>query len=51
MEDYRNMLLVEEGTRKITTGEIGRRQWKFERERKKINVYRTEPFTSLEAQK
>lgn len=51
MEDYRNMFLVEEGTRKINLGEIGMRQWKFGRERKKINLHRTEAFTSLGVQK
>lgn len=34
MEDCRNML-VEEGIRNINFGEVGRRQWKFRRERKK----------------
>jgi len=46
MEEYRNMVLVKESTRKINFGEIGRRQWKFGREKKKTNVHKTQALTS-----
>lgn len=48
MEDCRNMLLMEEGVRNIDFGEVGRRQWKFRRERKKRNVYRRGTYLGIQ---